>query len=63
MSRKPYEKPRVTSSTKLPPWVSKARLYWMLMKGVSIEDAVKMLGAKAVDLARDHNPAKSSDVK
>ena len=63
MSRKPYEKPRVVNSVKLPPWVSKARLYWMLMKGMKVEDAVKMIGSKAVDLARDHDPAKSSGVK
>jgi hypothetical protein len=63
VSRKPYEKPRVVNSLKLPPWVSKARLAWMVMKGMKVEDAVKMIGAKAVDLARDHDTAKSSDVK
>jgi hypothetical protein len=35
----------------------------MVMRGMKVEDAVKMLGRKAVDLARDHVPAKSSDVK
>lgn len=67
MSRKPYVKPRVVNSSKIPPWFSKARLYWMVLKGMSVEDAARMIGAKAVDLARpdppNHDPSKSSDVK
>lgn len=68
MSRnQPYEKPRVVKSVKLPPWFTKARLAWMVLKGMSVEDAVRMIGAKAVDLARDtpkdQDTAKSSDVK
>jgi hypothetical protein len=39
----------------------------MVLKGMSVEDAIRMIGAKAVDLARDtpkdQDPAKSSDVK